>query len=177
MFFFSLSTVTLAAIARQPLEGKNAITNEDLKVSAQGKKGLVVVFLSARCPCSNSHNTELQELALAYKDFNFIGVHSNSDESQEVYKSYFEKINFSFPIIQDDHTKIADQFKAFKTPHAFIISPSGEVLYEGGVSNSRQFLSSDRKYLREALEDIQNGKKVRTPEGRTLGCSIARGKI
>ncbi|RYG24192.1 MAG: hypothetical protein EOO01_43625, partial [Chitinophagaceae bacterium] len=36
------------------LAGKEILSEKPLNISPGGKKGLVVVFLSAHCPCSNS---------------------------------------------------------------------------------------------------------------------------
>lgn len=139
-------------------------------------KGLVLVFLSAKCPCSASHMEELKELAKRYSDFRFVGIHANADESLESAKAFFAAQGFSFPILRDEKTLIADEFKAVKTPHAFVLAPDGKKLFQGGISNSATFARADRKFLREALEDIQFGHPVRTPLARALGCAIQRGE-
>ena len=134
----------------------------------------MIVFLSAKCPCSNSHIEEIKNLSKEYPKYQFIGIHSNADENFPESQSYFKSLDLPFPVIEDEHSKLAVEFKALKTPHAFLISKTGETLYKGGVSSSRDFSASDRKYLREALIDSKAGKKVSTPEGRTLGCVIER---
>lgn len=165
-----------AAALPSHLSGKSALGSSDVDVSAEGRKGLVVVFLSAVCPCSNSHLNELKRLKQEYPDFSFVGVHSNADEAKELTVDYFKKADLPFPVIQDTGTKIADEFKALKTPHVFVVLKDGSTAYKGGVSSSREFDNADRKYLREALSDLVAGQKVRTPEGRTLGCAISRGE-
>ena len=178
MLIFLLSFFIATAKAEIPSE----IAGKDLFKGASStfathfadKKALVVVFMSARCPWSNSHFPVLTKLADKYKDVRFVAVHSNSDEPTKEAQNYFKLLNLPFPVLEDDHAKIADQFKALKTPHAFVLSPEGKVLYQGGVTNSAQADQSDRNYLNEALEDILKGQKVRTAEGRTLGCVIAR---
>jgi peroxiredoxin len=158
--FFSLSQAT------EPLP---------LPVKA-GPKGTVVVFLSAKCPCSNSHIGVLKNLASEFKDFAFVGVHSNVDESPEVSKEYFKNANLPFSVIQDPKAKIADAYKASKTPHAFLVAADGTVKYKGGVTDSKNGGAAESQYLREALTELQNGKEVSRPEGRTLGCAISRGE-
>lgn len=162
------------AAVQTELKAPDLLTMKETTVSA-GKRGLVVVFLSAVCPCSNSHLEELSALAKENPEFTFVGVHSNVDESIEKSKTYFEKAKLPFVVLQDEKAKLADQFKALKTPHAFVVTAEGTV-YRGGVSSSKQFDQADRKYLREALEDLREGRPVRTPEGRTLGCVISRGE-
>ncbi len=173
---FILSISVLAAPQTKSIEGRNLLTDAKVRVEASEMGGLVVVFLSAQCPCSNSHNIELRDLAQTYKEFNFVAVHSNVDESKDLSKPYFEKAALPFPVIEDEKAKLADQLRALKTPHAYIFASSGDMVYQGGVSNSKDCAKADRKFLREALEDLHAGKAVRTPQARTLGCAISRGE-
>ena len=171
---FFLSLLTLAAPQFAPVTGHDVVTGEDLARIETGKKGTVVVFLSARCPCSNSHIDELKALAKDHPDYRFVGVHSNRDEDASTSHDYFKKAGLPFPVLQDEHAALADRFKALKTPHAFLFTESGERVYAGGVSDSHNFPDSKRKFLREALDDLSKGGSVRTSEGRTLGCIIQR---
>lgn len=177
LFSFGVLFYLLSSAAPQIefIAGKDLISGSQVQLATKDKKGIVVVFLSAKCPCSNSHNIELKDLAQTYKEFGFVAIHSNLDEGKELSRLYFEDAAFPFPVIADEGAKIADQLKALKTPHAYIFANSGALLYQGGVSNSKDCAKADRKFLREALNDIQHGIAVRTPEGRTLGCVISRG--
>lgn len=158
------------------LKGFNIVNSKETRLNLISKKAVVVIFLSAVCPCSNSHIQELTSLAKEYTDFEFIGIHSNVDESKEITVKYFEKAKLPFVVIQDNNAKIADEFKAYKTPHAFVIHPDGNIVYRGGVSDSHDFPSSKKRFLRDAIFDISQNNPVRTSEGRTLGCVISRGE-
>ena len=139
-----------------------------------GARGMVALFLSAKCPCSNSHINVVKELANQYKEFAFVAIHANADESIEQARSYFKAANLPFPAVQDAQGKLADELKASKTPHAFVISPDGKILYKGGVTSSHEGSTSGRQYLREALEDLQAARSLRNPIARTIGCAISR---
>jgi peroxiredoxin len=179
LFFFCLFLLishAQASVLPTKITGKDySGLNKEL-VEIGDKKAIVVVFLSAKCPCSNSHIEELLKLNADFPDFSFVGIHSNMDEPDSQSETYFKKLKLSFPVLQDVEAKYADQFAAFKTPHTFVLSQKGEVLYQGGVSNSHDIKKSDKLFLREALEDISKGQKIRNPEGRTLGCFIVRKK-
>lgn len=164
------SQIQAAAISKNISPENKTTPAKDLLLS---KEKLVVVFMSANCPCSHSHNQEVQQLANEFTDFNFLVVHSNPDESAEHAKSYFEQAGFKIPVLQDENLKWANAFHAKKTPHAFVITKN-EVLYQGGVSSSNKFQNAEKKLLRQALNEIKNSKKVSEPLGRTLGCAISR---
>lgn len=176
LVFSALLPIQYVAAQQAKVSGADLFTGQPIEANSQNKKGLVIVFLSAVCPCSNSHLKELASLEKEYGEFSFVGIHSNTDEAKEPTLQYFKKADLPFPIVQDGEAKIADRLKAFKTPHSFIMKPDGEIAYQGGVSSSKDFERADKKFLREALEDLQAGRAVRTPEGRTLGCAISRGK-
>lgn len=172
---FVLSIVTNASIPAS-INGESLVTSKPVTLSTKNKdkKGTVLIFMSAKCPCSDSHVPLIKKMAEKYKDFKFTVIHSNLDETKTESQKYFKKAAFNFDVIQDVKTQIADQFQAYKTPHAFVLNPNGEVIYQGGVTNSSHAPAADEFFLENALNEINSGKAVSTPEGRTLGCVILR---
>lgn len=174
LVFLCLTLAANASPAPFRIEGTDPLNGEKISTASLEKKGSVVVFLSAKCPCSNSHIVELKNLSKEFSDFEFVGVHSNGDEPAA--KAYFENIALPFRVIEDKNFALANQLKALKTPHVFVLDHDGKTLYQGGVSDSKKFERATKKYLRAALTDIHEGRAVATAEGRTLGCEISRGE-
>ena len=145
-----------------------------VKVATTDAEHLVVLFLSAKCPCSMSHMEEIKNLAKDFPDFKFVAINSNINEPQEMGTSFFSKAELSFPVLRDENLKYADLLKASKTPHAFVLTKNGEIIYQGGVSDSAKFPNSKRRFLREALADLKSKQPIKTPIARALGCAIAR---
>ena len=140
------------------------------------KLATVVAFLSTRCPCSASHQPVLNEIQKEFEPagFQFVGIHSNANEDLEEARQFFKKAGLTFPVIQDTRSQIADKYQAFKTPHVYIISPTQEILFQGGVDNSKLAEKATRFYLKDALLAIKAGKKPAEKEVRVLGCEIKR---
>lgn len=157
-------------------------------------KASVVVFLSAKCPCSASHEPILKDLAAQYAKDNieFIAVHSNQNETPEQTRAHFTPVataggtntaaastatnvpaSLGFPMVEDRGAKIANELKALKTPHAYIIQ-NGKVVYEGGVDDSADAAEAEKHYLADALAEIKSNKPVTTAKTRSLGCAIKR---
>jgi hypothetical protein len=144
-------------------------------------KASVVVFLSAKCPCSASHEPILKDLAAKYSKDNieFIAVHANQNETMEQTREHFTKAanglpaSIGFPVVEDRGAKIANELKALKTPHAYIIQ-NGKVVYEGGVDDSADAAEAEKHFLADALFEIKNNKPVTTAKTRSLGCVIKR---
>ncbi|MFN7903687.1 MAG: redoxin domain-containing protein [Pseudobdellovibrionaceae bacterium] len=178
-FFFSLAGASANAPISQ-IEGFDLISGKNFKFAlselSSSQKGIVLVFLSAVCPCSDSHISEMKRLAEKFGEFKFIAVHSNQNEKKEIAKAYFNKAALPFPVLSDHGAKIADSYRANKTPHAYVIDGQGKIVYQGGVTSSAVADQADQFYLEEALLDIRRGAAVKIPFGRTLGCVISRSK-
>lgn len=160
-----------------PLEGVEVTTREAVHVPmfSPGRLGTVVVFLSAKCPCSKGHEDRLKALAGAFPQFQFVGIHSNVDEPMELVSSHFKQARFPFPVIEDPKQILADRFGALKTPHVFILSPKGDIVFEGGIDNSKLSIHADKHYLQHALERLSVGQLPETKVVKALGCMIKRG--
>jgi hypothetical protein len=157
--------------------GSDLVTGKPVSLElGTGAKATVVVFLSARCPCSASHERKLAELyaEFAPRGFQFLGLHSNADEKPELTARHFPESHLPFPVLEDPGAREADRFGALKTPHAFVLGPRGDVLYQGGVDDSHVAQESKRQFLKEALAAIAEGRKPERKEARALGCVIAR---
>jgi hypothetical protein len=155
------------------ISGVNYLTGKNEDYSSL-RKPLVVAFLSAKCPCSASHMGHLAELAKTFSGFQFIGLHSNQDESQDGSKDFFLKTKLPFPVIRDDGARIADEFGALKTPHVFVVASGGTQLYAGPVTDSSEFSNAHSFYLKDTLAAIRSGQTPPSVTKRPLGCYIAR---
>lgn len=188
-FFFVVSVISsyfASALSGQIYASVKIITevsgidlrnDQPLKLNlTDAEKATVVLFLSSKCPCSISHLPTINLIARNYidKGYKFIAFHSNVNEDVESSKAFFKAAKLEFPIIRDSKAEIADAFKAFKTPHVFVLNPKGEVVFQGGVDNSKVAEKASRFYLQEALEAIQDGKLPKEKEVRVLGCEIKR---
>ena len=117
------------------LQAQDLQTNHRVEVSFRGVelKATVVVFVSSRCPCSHNHVGALNALYRNYhaKGVSFLGVHANADQNDTSDRAYFSRRPFEFRVIRDPGLLVA-QLGALKTPHAFVLSPTGQVLFRGG---------------------------------------------
>src|SRR5262249_52266098 len=72
-------------------------------------KGVVVVFISARCPISNAYKERIRAIADEYgkRGVAFLGVNSNADESPEEMRAYAAKNDLDFTILKDEGNVVA----------------------------------------------------------------------
>ena len=171
---YFLSSVLFSASAHA-YSGKDVMSGAAVSFPSASAKATVLVFLSAKCPCSNSHEAKLKALygEFSKQGFEFVAVHSNQDENEVLTLAHFKTAQLPFPVIADDHAALANEFKALKTPHVFLLK-DGKVLFQGGVDDSNDASLAQKNYLAQALSEAASGKPITQPLVRTLGCAIKR---
>lgn len=146
------------------------------------KSLVVVAFLGTECPLVKLYGPKLQELSEEFgKDVAFIGVNSNTQDSVTEMSAYAERHGVRFPMLKDVGNKLADRFKAERTPEVFLLDAKRNVRYHGriddqyGVGIIRD--KAERNDLRTAIEELLAGKDVSVPETEVVGCHIGRVKV
>lgn len=78
--------------------------------------------------------------------------------------------------LMDQSGVVGRAYGARTTPHMFIISPEGVVLYQGAIDDRPSArpasLEGANNYVRAALADIAAGRAVATPDTTPYGCSV-----
>ena len=159
------------------INGEDVVTKKSAETQiSHAERATVIVFLSAKCPCSASHEAVIKRLFLEYSfhGIQFVGIHSNIDEPYDVTRTHFEQTALPFSVIQDRSNQFADTFSALKTPHVFVLNPKGVPLYQGGIDDSHNEGEANKHYLKDALDEIASGKEPSRKMARTLGCMIKR---
>jgi peroxiredoxin len=135
----------------------------DELVHAPGKRGAVLVFISARCPYVAQARQPLADLFKKYgEEVVFAGLNANQNESADDVKTDARN-NFAFPILRDEGSKVADLYAAERTPEVFLVDAKGVIRYHGGVAD-----------LAAALGDFTAGRTLAKSEAKAFGCTIKR---
>ena len=168
----------LAGFASIHVEDTNVYSvdhkKEELLKFKNSDKETVVIFLSKDCPCSKANIGHINDLAKAFTQFRFIGIHAKKGGKNEEIENYLSDKHLSIPVYNDADLKITAQFSALKTPHAFIVDKDGNVIYNGGIANTTNPDNAKEFYLKDALTALNNHQQLPKTETRTLGCYILR---
>lgn len=146
------------------------------------QKVTVVCFLGAECPLARLYGPKLNQMAAAYESqgVRFIGVNSNQQDSLEDVQKYVKRYEIRFPLAKDYNNKVADQFKAVRTPEVFVLDEQLNVKYRGRLDN--QYLPGISRAettshdLKSALDQVLAGKPVEVASTKPNGCFIGRVK-
>jgi peroxiredoxin len=145
----------------------------------EDKQIVILLFMANRCPTARVYTDRLEAIQNEYgpKSVQLIGINSDnqyffSTEALSKMIGVAEERNFNFPYLKDENQSVAKKYGALVTLHAFVLDNQRKLRYRGRVDDSRDPLKVTISDLRNALNDLLEGKEVRTPETRPFACSI-----
>jgi hypothetical protein len=148
------------------------------KTVVPGKKGAVLIFVASLCPCTDAHRIMIDNLVEENgpKGLNFYSVFSNIGETEERAEYFFRNIGWNMPYYLDSDGKLAQKYKASRTPQTVVLNPRGQILFNGPIDDANVNQGRvENPFLKNALLDILADKTVRNPLVPPLGgCWIVR---
>jgi hypothetical protein len=149
-------------------------------VSSLKGRFIVLTFLSPECPLSENYTLTLKNLQSEFIDKEvffysiFPGTFYPKPQIIQFLKKYDLSLSSSF---FDPSYRLRDYCKATTTPEVFIIDQLGQILYQGAIDNWAITLGKQRQvisehYLRDALIELLDDKKVTISKTRAVGCII-----
>ena len=188
MRFFQNTRVTLTVLfvasflalpAAEPvLELQGTDGQMHTPLVAGDKKAVVLFFVSPFCSTTRPFMKEINAIAAAYADRAVVSlIHSDSEITVEVALQHADMNEVKAPVLVDKDQKLAKLVKATITPEAVVLSPTGEVLYQGRINDlylgpTKRQRAATTKDLRDALDAILAGKPVPQPQLEAQGCKI-----
>ena len=142
----------------------------------QGRKAVVLMFISVQCPVSNAYNDRMAALAREYaaKGVAFVAINSNREESPAEIAGHAARHGFGFPVLKDVGNVQADRFGAQVTPEIYVYDPSWVLRYHGRIDDDRSGAAIKSQDLRNALDALLGARAVPVAETKAFGCTIKR---
>jgi len=146
--------------------------------SLRGKKGTVIVWLSAQCPVVAAYKDRINEIAAAYKDkgINFVGINSNATEDLTYVKSNMAEFGYQFPMLIDKGNVLADKWGATVTPEVYYLDKKNVLQYHGAIDNDRSGKNIQEQFLKTAFDSALSGKAIEKTKTAAFGCTIKKAK-
>jgi thiol-disulfide isomerase/thioredoxin/mono/diheme cytochrome c family protein len=141
-------------------------------------KAYVIVFTTTACPLAQRYLPRLQELSSEYgaKGVRFLSLNVGPEDSVKeiAYQAIEQKVEFPFG--KDFNGQCARALGASRTPEVVVLDASRKIRYRGRIDNQYRLggvkPSADRQDLKEAIDDVLAGRKVRVKETPVDGCVI-----
>ena len=147
--------------------------------SFEAKPVLVVIFSCNHCPYVKAYEDRIVAIQRDYagKGVQFVAINSNDDKAYpedsfpEMVKRAKEK-GFNFPYLRDEAQKVVEDYGGVCTPHVFAFDGRRRLRYRGRIDDSKEEAKVTVHDLRNALDDLVEGREVRVPDTKPFGCSI-----
>ena len=159
------------------------ITGKDITLkSAMKENGLLVIFSCNTCPVvikNQGRSKEICQYSLS-KNVGVVVLNSNEanrsdEESLDAMKNYAKAQAYNWYYAVDKNSVLADAFGANRTPECFLFDKNGKLVYHGAIDDNPTDESSvNRHHLKEAINELVNGKDVSVKKTKSVGCNIKR---
>jgi peroxiredoxin len=149
-------------------------------------KYVVLEWFNPECPFVRKHygSGNMQNLQQEYtgKGVVWLSIDSSAPGAEgNLTGEQAEKITTAWKTHQtafllDPEGKAGRAYGAKNTPHMFVISPEGKIVYEGAIDSKRSPNPADipnsTNYVKVALDESMSGKPVTTANTQPYGCSV-----
>jgi glutathione peroxidase-family protein len=164
---------------------KDSFGKEHFLSDFEGKI-VVLEWINFECPFVKKHynSNNMQKLQEKYaKDsIVWLAICSSAEGKQGKFSndeinSRSKKLKTKYlAYLIDEDGNVGKMYGAKTTPHMYIISKEGKLVYAGGIddkpSTDIDDIESAKNYVSSALDELLNGKKVSIQSSTPYGCSV-----
>jgi len=148
--------------------------------SFNSMQALVVIFSCNHCPYVQAYENRIKQIQNDYraKSVSVVAINSNEDvnypdDSFENMKKRASEQNFNFSYLRDEDQSVARAFDATHTPEIFLFNKERKLVFHGKIDDNWQEPANvQNHYLKNALDELLEGKEISVPETFTIGCTI-----
>lgn len=170
--------------------GVDALSNKEIKLSDLTKKDAkhsgytVVEWYNKDCPFVKKHygpgNMQKLQKEWTAKGVNWVTVNSSAEGKQgnvnaaQAKEDLTQKGAAPTAFLIDDKGTIGKLYGAETTPHMFIISPEGKLVYNGAIDDNTTLDAKEntKNYISQALSEALAGKKISVASSKPYGCGV-----
>jgi len=148
-------------------------------------KVVVLEWFNPGCPFVKKHHQHSDSMKKTYRfarenDVVWLAVNSGAPGLQghgvELNKQAAKEFGIEYPILVDESGKVGQAYGAKTTPHMYVISAEGVVVYQGAIDSDRSIRSlGETNYVHAALKSHLAGETIETVNSAPYGCSVKYG--
>ena len=186
LFLFATSALAVKVGDQAPDFTGTDSHGEAHKLSDYRGKFVVLEWHNNGCPFTRKHyesgNMQRLQKEWTAKGVVWFTVISSAPDTQgyvtaDQENDYMQKMHaVPTAALLDPKGQIGHLYGAKTTPHMFIVSPQGQVIYNGAIDDKAtpdpSDISGAKNYVSEALQEAMAGQAVAVSTTRPYGCSV-----
>ncbi|PZO12609.1 MAG: thioredoxin family protein [Burkholderiales bacterium] len=158
---------------------------QPVKLSQFKGKPVVMEWNNPGCPFVRKHyqgNMQALQKEVAAQGGVWLAINSTRDDSADYLapaqlgRWMAEQKASPTATLMDEDGKVGQAYAARVTPHMYIVSAQGVLVYAGGIDSIASARVEDipkaTNYVRQAMAEIKAGKPVSVANSRAYGCSV-----
>lgn len=161
------------------------LDGSSVSLSQYRGKTVVLEWFNPGCPfVQKSHGVgSLKGLAAKNgESVVWLAINSSAPGKQghgvETNKKAVQEFGITYPVLLDEDGSVGKRYGAERTPHLYVIDPTGKLVYKGAIDNSPDGENKSPvggtlvNHVADALSDVAGGVPVRTSETTAYGCTV-----
>jgi peroxiredoxin len=155
------------------------IDGHQLNLFGQGTKAAVLFFITNDCPITNSYMPEINRIVASYeaREIAFYAVYTDPTVSLAAIRKHARAYGLRMRLVPDTKHELVHSVGATVTPEVAVMERGGKVVYLGRIDDlyvdlGKRRAAPTRRYLRDALDAVLNGKPVAVAKIDPVGCFI-----
>lgn len=140
----------------------------------------VFIFVRSDCPISNRYAPELRRIATEFQDqsVEFWMVYADPSETSAGIAKHIAEFGFPGHPLRDPRHELVKRAHAAMAPEAAVFDSEGKLMYHGRVNDLWVDVGVARPMARthdleDAISAVLDGRPVKQPETRAIGCTLA----
>jgi hypothetical protein len=157
------ATLDLAGNARDPF--------------AAPARARVFLFVRTDCPISNRYAPEFRRIAAEFEGVEFWLVYPDRTDSIANIQRHLVDYGFPGQVVRDPGHDLVKRSHATTAPEAAVFDSNNKLVYHGRIDDlyvdpGRTRPQARTHDLEDAISAVLEGRPLRQPETRAIGCSI-----
>jgi peroxiredoxin len=156
------------------------VDGADHSLDSYGEADLLVLVQSCNhCPYVQAWEGRMIAIADDYRGrgVRLVAVSSNDargypEDSFPEMKSRAQRQGFTFDYLYDETQELARALAAQRTPEVFVFDGDRRLRYHGAIDDSRDDRGVSEHWLRDALDELLDGRDPSPAETQPVGCSV-----
>jgi peroxiredoxin len=162
------------------------LDGKSVRLSDFRGKTVVLEWFNPECPFVKASHTKgslVDTAARVTKDgVVWLAINSGAPGKQgtgvEKNRAALKTFNLTHPVLLDESGAVGKLYGAAHTPHMYVVSPEGKLVYRGAIDNSPDGEAESPtdgklvRYVEDALAEVKSGKAPAVADTKAYGCSV-----